>query len=133
MNNNFFQNFFLQTPDLSSVREIWNSHWKAWTNANQLAFEFAQSTARRNVEIFQKHSHKAYETGSEALSCQSPEDLHRLQTGFASEVYEGACENAKELIQAGSKTAFEIMESFKVMTQCQQHQSCQTPKKAAAK
>jgi|GEM_PF-6010639 len=128
-NQNFFQNLFsFQMPDFTAMRDAFSKNMQLITSANQVAVEFAQNSTRRNAEIIQKNTHKGFECARDAMSSRSPEELHTLQSQYVANVVESSCNQAKEMMEIGTKAAMEVVDMFKDAGQCTQHQTCQTKK-----
>lgn len=131
-NQNFFQNLFsFQMPDFTAARDAISKNMQMLSSMNQVAVEFAQTSTRRNAEMVQKNTHKGFECARDAFASRSPEELHKVQSQYTSNMLESSCNQAKEMMEVGTKAAMEMLDMFKEAGQCTQHQSCQTVKKTS--
>jgi len=99
--------------DVEAVAASQRKNLEAFTQANQLAVEGAQSLARRQVEIVRQAVDEASQALREWTEAGAPEDRIAKSVELTKLAYEKGIANARELTELATKASTDV---FSVMT-----------------
>jgi len=94
--------------DVEAVAASQRKNLEAFTQANQLAVEGAQSLARRQVEIVRQAVDEASQALREWTEAGAPEDRIAKSVELSKAAYEKGIANAKELTELATKASTDV-------------------------
>jgi phasin family protein len=94
--------------DVEAVAASQRKNLEAFTQANQLAVEGAQSLARRQVEIVRQAVDEASQALREWTEAGAPEDRIAKSVELSKAAYEKGIANARELTELAAKASTDV-------------------------
>jgi phasin family protein len=94
--------------DVEAVAASQRKNLEAFTQANQLAVEGAQSLARRQVEIVRQAVDEASQALREWTEAGAPEDRIAKSVELSKQAYEKGIANARELTELATKASTDV-------------------------
>jgi phasin family protein len=104
------EQFKIPGVDLGAVVEARRKDIEALTQANQQAYQGMQALAQRQAEIL-KETMSEWQTSMQGMMGKNPGDIVAKQVALATEAFEKALANMRELSEIASRSQIQALET----------------------
>jgi phasin family protein len=104
------EQFKIPGVDLGAIVEARRKDIEALTQANQQAYQGMQALAQRQAEIL-KETMSEWQTSMQGMKGKNPADIAAKQVALATEAFEKALANMRELSEIASRTQIQALET----------------------
>ena len=104
------EQFKIPGVDLGAVVEARRKDIEALTQANQQAYQGMQALAQRQAEIL-KETMSEWQTSMQGMMGKNPGDIAAKQVALATEAFEKALANMRELSEIASRSQIQALET----------------------